>query len=151
MKRYIRSNIQTLWPFMMYGEYEDGYSTTVGGYDEDDCMSRLIKIHDSGKHGDLIFYTGVNDDNYVDGERVDDIDASTSVQAGIGSGKRSVWYIGQYPDRNRVHFDGYKTYGFASEEEAQAAIDELYEIDYYVENYPGLRPMHKFEYSVYHD
>lgn len=77
--------------------------------------------------------------------------ASTSVQAGIGTGKRSVWYIGQFPDRNRVKFDGYKTYGFDSEEEAQSAIDELYKIDYYVENYPGLKPMHKFEYSVWHD
>ena len=70
MKRYIRSNVQLLWPFMMYGEYEDGFSAYVGGYDEYDCMSKLIKMHDSRDHGDLVFYTGVNDEDYIDGERV---------------------------------------------------------------------------------
>ena len=94
MKRYIRSNIQMLWPFRMYGEYEDGYSTTVGGNDEDDCIDRLIQMSD--KHGDLTFYTGVDDELYDNGERIDDIDASTSAQARRGSTEIKASDLGRY-------------------------------------------------------
>lgn len=72
MKRYIRSSVRTLWPWKLYAEFEDGYSQEFGGFNEDDCMCKMIKVHDSGEHGDVVFYTGVSDDCYEAGERICD-------------------------------------------------------------------------------
>lgn len=77
--------------------------------------------------------------------------SAQSVKAGIGSGRRSEWYIGTYPDRKPFHTDGYQCAGFKSEEEAQAALDELYSDEYYRNRYPDLQVLHKMVYSVYHD
>ena len=38
-------------PWRICGEYKDGFSVTVGGNDEEDCMQRLIDLQE--KHGDL--------------------------------------------------------------------------------------------------
>lgn len=59
-----------IYPWRMYGEFADGFGKYVDGFDEEDCMGKLIDIHNEGKHGDLVYYTGVNDDHYVDGERI---------------------------------------------------------------------------------
>lgn len=73
------------------------------------------------------------------------------IKAGIGTGRKVVWYIGTYPDRERVRIDGFRTGGFSSEEEAQAALDEIYEEEYYRSHYPGLKVLSKITYSVYHE
>lgn len=57
---------QILSPFKYVGEYDDGSSIEVGGDDEDECIYKLIRLAD--QHGDLIWYSGVTDTNYVDGE-----------------------------------------------------------------------------------
>lgn len=62
-----------------------------------------------------------------------------------------MYYIGTYPDRQRVQLDGFQTYGFKSKEEAQAELDEIYSEEYYREHYPGLQVLDKITYSVYHD
>ena len=74
----------------------------------------------------------------------------TNIQAGVGTGRRTEYYIGTYPDRTPFHTDGYRCAGFASEEEAQAALDELYEEEYYRERYPDLKVLCRQAYSVYH-
>lgn len=52
----------------MVGEYEDGTELEVYGYDEEDCMESLInKEH---KHGKLVWYSGVNDNDYSNGEYI---------------------------------------------------------------------------------
>lgn len=73
-----------------------------------------------------------------------------SIQAGIGTGRRDVWYFCQYPDRTPVHIDGYRC-RFDNEADAQAVLDEIMSEEYYQNRYPGLRVEHKFEYSVWHD
>lgn len=55
-------------PWRMCGEYEDGFSVTVGGNDETDCMQRLIDLQE--KHGDLTCYSGYVDQDYVAGEYI---------------------------------------------------------------------------------
>ena len=40
----------------------------VGGFDEEDCMTRLISMID--EHGDLVWYSGVSDEDYVAGEYI---------------------------------------------------------------------------------
>lgn len=67
MKKYIKSS-QLKYPFMMLGEYADGYSTECGGDDEEDCMYRLIQLQD--KHGDLTWYSGLTNEDYTDGEYI---------------------------------------------------------------------------------
>lgn len=56
------------YPWKMYGEYEDGSDYTVGGDSEEDCMQKLIDQIE--KRGMLIYYTGVCDEDYVNGEYV---------------------------------------------------------------------------------
>jgi len=58
--------VKVCYPFVMYGEYEDGSDATVGGFDEEDCMGKLIGLID--KHGMLTYYTGISDEDYSAGE-----------------------------------------------------------------------------------
>lgn len=55
-----------LWK--MVGRYADDEEIIVGGNDEEDCMCKLIDKQD--KHGNLIWYSGVTDEDYVDGEYI---------------------------------------------------------------------------------
>lgn len=62
----IRSNI--LEPWRICGEYEDGFSVTVGGNDEEDCMVMLIDLTED--HGELTWYSGYRDEDYEAGEYI---------------------------------------------------------------------------------
>lgn len=62
----IRSNI--LEPWRICGEYEDGFSVTVGGNDEEDCMVMLIDLTED--HGELTWYSGYSDEDYEAGEYI---------------------------------------------------------------------------------
>ena len=47
------SIMKVLYPWKMIGRYADDEEIEVGGFDEEDCMTRLIsKIE---KHGDLVW------------------------------------------------------------------------------------------------
>lgn len=69
---YVQSSIilggRVMYPCIMLGEFEDGYSTEMPGADIGDCLWKLDKLQD--KHGELIWYSGLNDEDYVDGEYV---------------------------------------------------------------------------------
>ena len=53
--------MKVLYPWKMIGRYADDEEIEVGGFDEEDCMTRLIsKIE---KHGDLVWYSGVSDED----------------------------------------------------------------------------------------
>ena len=45
-----------LEPWRMCGEYKDGFTVTVGGSDEEDCMNLLVELE--SKHGELTWYSG---------------------------------------------------------------------------------------------
>ena len=55
-------------PWKIYAEYADGFSKTFEGNDEDDCMWKVGKAVE--EHGECTFYTGVSDEDYVDGEYI---------------------------------------------------------------------------------
>lgn len=56
------------YPWKMYGEYEDKSDYIVYGENEEECMMKLIELME--KHGKLIYYTGVSDEDYVAGEYI---------------------------------------------------------------------------------
>ena len=62
----IKSNI--FEPWRMCGKYVDGFTITIGGNNEEDCMQRLIDLQE--KHGDLIWYSGYTDQDYIAGEYI---------------------------------------------------------------------------------
>lgn len=109
----------------------------------------------NGKYGvySMTSYGPVNITNRVPEilDRVKGVQASESIQAGVGSGRRIEYYIGTYPDRKVFHTDGFQTSGFKTEEEAQASLDEIYKEEYFRNKYPGLQVLSKAAYSVWHD
>lgn len=60
--------VKLCFPWMMVGRYADDEEITVCGFDEEDCIMKLIAKQE--KHGELTWYSGVNDEDYVDGEYV---------------------------------------------------------------------------------
>ena len=56
------------YPYMMLFRFADDYETTVGGNDEGDCIWKADKMRET--HGDIIYYTGICDEDYADGEYV---------------------------------------------------------------------------------
>lgn len=60
--------VRVVYPWKMAGRYEDDFEIEVGGFDEEDCMCKLIDLMD--KHGKLTWYSGVCDEDYVDGEYI---------------------------------------------------------------------------------
>lgn len=61
-------NIEILYPWKMCGRYEDDFEITVGGNSESDCMWRLCNLEE--RHGNLTWYSGFCNEDYVDGEYV---------------------------------------------------------------------------------
>lgn len=57
---------QVMEPWRVCGEFKDGFSVTVGGNSEEDCMQKLIDLSD--KHRNLIWYSGYSDEDYEAGE-----------------------------------------------------------------------------------
>lgn len=56
------------YPFYYYAEYADGASLYSKGFSEDECIQNIAD--QVAEHGECTMYTGVNDDDYVDGEYV---------------------------------------------------------------------------------
>lgn len=57
-----------LYPWKMIGRYIDDAEIIVNGYDETDCMERLIDLQN--RHGKLTWYSGYSNENYVNGEYI---------------------------------------------------------------------------------
>ena len=60
--------IVIIYPWKMCGRYADEYEITVGGFDETDCMCKLCDLQE--KHGELEWYSGYSDEDYVFGEYI---------------------------------------------------------------------------------
>lgn len=60
--------MKLLYTWRMVGRYADQTEIEVGGMDEEDCMWRLCNL--IKEHGNLEWYSGVCDEDYVDGEYI---------------------------------------------------------------------------------
>lgn len=60
--------MKILTPWKMVGRYADDEEIYVGGHDEEDCMYKLIARQE--QHGELTWYSGVCDEDYVAGELI---------------------------------------------------------------------------------
>lgn len=60
--------MRVLFPWKMVGRFADQTEIVSDGFDEEDCMYKLAKLTD--KHGDLEWYAGFCDEDYVDGEYI---------------------------------------------------------------------------------
>lgn len=56
------------YPWKIYAEYEDGEELLFTGNDEAECMGKAIAAED--RHGRIVAYGGVCDEDYVSGEYV---------------------------------------------------------------------------------
>lgn len=67
-KKPVKSG-KVLFPWAMVGRFADGYTYEVSGDSEADCIEKLGNMQD--KHGELEYYSGVDDDDYdADGRRI---------------------------------------------------------------------------------
>lgn len=57
-----------VYPWVMIGEYEDDKRIYARGFSEDECMCKLIGLQE--KHGKLIWYSGLCNDDYMYGEYI---------------------------------------------------------------------------------
>lgn len=71
------------YPWVMIGEFEDGYSYEMGGNDIGDCLERLSRLE--AKHGEMTWYGGLNDEEYVDGEYIGSDRATMSSRRLVGT------------------------------------------------------------------
>lgn len=60
--------MKLLYPWKMVGRYADDTEIVIEGYDEYDCMGKLINLQN--QHGELTWYSGYSDEDYVDGEYI---------------------------------------------------------------------------------
>lgn len=61
-------SVDYIYPWKMVGRYEDDYEAEIGGNNEEDCMCKLIDLQE--KHGNLVWYSGYCDEDYVAGEYI---------------------------------------------------------------------------------
>lgn len=78
-KKSVKAGYQLQFPYMVEGEFADGYTYTAGGNSEAECVETLANMQD--KHGELVWYSGVTDDDYDAGRRVDSACRRKSVKA----------------------------------------------------------------------
>lgn len=62
----IKSTI--LEQFRMCGRFADDFEATVGGSDECACMEKLDEMTE--RHGELVWWSGYTDEDYVAGEYI---------------------------------------------------------------------------------
>lgn len=63
-----KTMVKICYPWKMCGRYEDNFESTIGGYNEEDCMEKLIDLQE--KHGALERYSGFCDEDYKAGEYI---------------------------------------------------------------------------------
>lgn len=66
----VEGSSSIIWPWKMVGKYADDpdIETAVGGFDEYDCMDKLLDMQ--RQHGELIWYSGYSDEDYQNGEYI---------------------------------------------------------------------------------
>jgi hypothetical protein len=96
------SGRQLIFPFLVEGEFADGYTCEVGGDSEAECIEKLVNMQD--KHGELVWYSGVTDENYEFGKNVYSSSKVRSRRAIRASMNYSDWMESDYS----IWIDGQK-------------------------------------------
>lgn len=60
--------VRVHYPSKFYAEFNDGERRYYVGFSEEECIENIA--NDADDHGGIDYYTGVNDEDYVDGEYV---------------------------------------------------------------------------------
>lgn len=103
-RKSVKAGYQLQFPYMVEGEFADGYTYTAGGNSEAECVETLANMQD--KHGELVWYSGITDEDYDAGRRIDSacsgkkkVKASTGnkhrskIMAGPGAGYTIKWTL----------------------------------------------------------
>lgn len=78
-KKSVKAGYQLQFPYMVEGEFADGYTYTAGGNSEAECVETLANMQD--KHGKLVWYSGVTDEDYDAGRRIDSACGKKSIKS----------------------------------------------------------------------
>lgn len=57
-----------LWAWKLCVRFQDNHEAVIAGNDEEDCIVRVAAMQDL--HGEVIWYSGYCDEDYVDGEYI---------------------------------------------------------------------------------
>lgn len=60
--------ITVMYPWKMVGRYANDEEVIVSGFDEEDCMCKLVDLIE--KNGELTWYSGYTDEDYEAGEYI---------------------------------------------------------------------------------
>lgn len=110
-RKSVKAGYQLQFPYMVEGEFADGYTYTAGGSSEAECVETLANMQD--KHGELVWYSGITDEDYDAGRRIDSacggkkkVKASTGnrhyskIMAGPGAGYTIKWTLDKIDNVN---------------------------------------------------
>lgn len=61
-------DVKIFWPWKIEGRFADGTEVVANGSSEEDCIEKLSDMQKN--HGDLMWYGGYGDEDYVDGEYI---------------------------------------------------------------------------------
>lgn len=87
------SGRQLIFPFLVEGEFADGYTCEVGGDSEAECIEKLGNMQD--KHGELVWYSGVTDENYEFGKSIYSSSNVRRVTASVDDAEVDLTFIGE--------------------------------------------------------
>lgn len=77
-RRPITAGFRILTPYQVEGEFADGFRYTAQGNSEAECVETLGDMQD--KHGELVWYSGSEDEYYTTGRLRREFEASTSMR-----------------------------------------------------------------------
>jgi len=143
------------YPWVMIGEFEDGYSYEMPGNDIGDCLARLEKLE--SKHGDLIWYGGLNDEDYVDGEYIgqeNKLMSSRRIQGArsiswndlSGADQMAVEYANMYIEQGE-DLEGAASHGCNTVSEGNAEAE--YEGEAFYMEEPDYTNVYNYLFSIY--
>ena len=60
--------MKLLWPYKLCVRFKDDYEVVINGNSDEDCICKMGDMQDI--HGEVTWYSGYCDEDYVDGEYV---------------------------------------------------------------------------------
>ena len=60
--------MEILWPWKMEARFDDDFEIEVCGNSDEECIEKIANLQ--GQHGECVWYSGVCNEDYVDGEYV---------------------------------------------------------------------------------
>ena len=100
-RKSVKAGYQLQFPYMVEGEFADGYTYTAGGNSEAECVETLADMQD--KHGELVWYSGITDEDCDAGRRIDSSCSRKSVKSASGSIKNKSRNVQVYFWQNNAY------------------------------------------------